>query len=66
MRQLPSMHAVLNVVEDMLLESCQKESDRADLLRKLYRPVEGETPAGFTRAEQQASLDGFMGAFEDA
>lgn len=64
LRMLPSMHAVLNVVELMLLETCEKASDREDMIRRLYRPIDDEVPAGFSAAEQRASVEGFLGAFD--
>lgn len=66
LRQLPTMHALLNVVEQMLLDGCEKESDRQEMIRRLYRPTsDDEVPAGFSVQEQRATMDGFLGAFGD-
>lgn len=61
LRQLPDMHAILDVVEVILLDSAHTREDRDRLNTTLYRPsLEDDTPPpGFEVAEQQASFAAF-------
>lgn len=64
--QLPSMHAILDVVEDMLKEGCNKKEEWERLERQLYRPDPlrpGEAPPGFSDEELEASFAEFEAAF---
>lgn len=59
LRQLPDLHALLDLVEAMALESMTAE-DRGKFHFQLYRPDPSEKPVGFEEEEQ---LDAFA-AFE--
>lgn len=63
LRQLPDMHAVLDVVEVLLTEAMTRE-ELSTYYRDMYAdntPVSATSsaPAGFTREEQKASFDAF-------
>lgn len=62
--QLPSMHALLNVVEVMILDNCPTREARDDLIRMLYRPTDDEDPKGFTLEEQRNATEAFLGMFK--
>lgn len=56
------MHAILNVVELLILEGCKDQKERDEIIRQLYRPTnDDERPAGFSPEEQRASMDAFFG-----
>lgn len=59
---LPDMHAVLDVVEDILSEN-RPEKDLVSLHMTLYRPEPGEQV--FDVAETDPSFDAFMEAVGD-
>lgn len=70
---LPSLHALLNVTEHIMLEACEKPRDRDHQLHLLYRPdpadvrrINGKTqlavPSGFSKEEQASSFDAFAAA----
>jgi hypothetical protein len=61
LRQLPDLHALLDVVEQMLVEG-KDEAGLAKLNNNLYAPAIDETPTGFDAAD---TLDAF-GAFSAA
>jgi hypothetical protein len=62
LRQLPTVHSLLDVVELMLTEGCKDEAERAKLNRDLYMPPLGTPvadtapPPGFSAAEEMASF----------
>lgn len=60
--RLSSMHVILDVVEDMLRESCSKPEDWERLQMQLYAPSKGEEVEGWSGAEQVAAFDSFMSA----
>lgn len=74
---LPSMHALLDVTESMVLEAAENKRGRERILDQLYSPsIAGARlngsgykprPAGFSVAEQQAAFDNFarMAAIPD-
>lgn len=60
---LPSMHVVLDIVEDMLRESCKDEAEWTRLEMQLYTPDKDDLNAeGWAAEDQLASFNAFMGA----
>jgi hypothetical protein len=60
---LPSMHVILNVVEDMLHESCKDEAEWTRITMQLYTPDKHDPEAeGWLAEDQLASFTAFMGA----
>ena len=62
LRQLRSMHTLLDMVETMILEGLQTEEDRAKYWRKVYTPPVGAMgkrktpPPGFSPEEEMAGF----------
>lgn len=62
LRQLRSMHTLLDMVETMILEGLQNEEERAKYWRKVYTPPVGAMgkrktpPPGFDAADEMASF----------
>ncbi len=58
LRQLPDLHAFLDVTEMLLTESMDKKQiDQFNM--RMYRPEPGRKPEGFSREEQLSSFDAF-------
>jgi hypothetical protein len=61
--ELPSMHVILDTVEQMLRESCQDPIEWERLQTQLYMPDRDDPEqAGWGEQEQLESFDAFMGA----
>ena len=62
LRQLRSMHTLLDMVETMILEGMQSEEDRAKYWRKVYTPPVGAMgrrrtpPPGWDAESEMASF----------
>lgn len=39
MRQLPTMYALCDVVEALILEGCKDQKERDDYMRRMYTPL---------------------------
>lgn len=60
---LPSMHVILDVVEDMLRESCKDEAEWVRISMQLYTPDKRDKDAEGWRAEDQLkAFSAFTGA----
>lgn len=57
LRQLPSMHALLDVTEMLLMEGCKDQAERDKLRNQLYRPGPGEPAEGFDADEEMSLFD---------
>lgn len=67
LRQLPDLHAVLDIAENVILEG--KANEGGDALQRYlfqtYKPEIGEKPQGFDDEDQLAAFDAFGGALGD-
>lgn len=67
LRQLPDLHAVLDIAENVILEG--KANEGGDALQRYlfqtYKPEMGETPRGFEEEDQLSAFDAFGGALGD-
>lgn len=63
LNDLPDMHAVIDVVEALVIEG--KANEGGDAVQRfffdLYKPEAGEKPAGFDEDDQMAAFDAFAG-----
>lgn len=73
MTDMRSMHVLLDVTEQAVLESMEKEQERKKFLDQLYAPEVAEAkklngdgykprPSGFDDDDVEASFDAFMAA----
>lgn len=66
LRQLPSMHTLLDVVEAMILEGMQSEEDRDKYYRRVYTPPVGSMkrgrtpPPGWGRDDELDAFDALL------
>lgn len=62
LRQLPSLHAALDVIEQMATENAD-EKHLDSLYASLYRPDPHDQQEGFDAGEMEDSFDAFLSAF---
>lgn len=62
LRQLPTIYALLDAVEAMILDGMGKEEEREAYFRRMYTPpvgsmAKGRTPKGFSAEEEMAAFE---------
>lgn len=67
LRQLPDIHALLDITENVIMEG--KANEGGDALERwlfqTYKPEVGQKPQGFEEEDQLAAFDAFGGALGD-
>ncbi|WNM68781.1 hypothetical protein SEA_SOOS_51 [Gordonia phage Soos] len=65
LRQLPTLYALIDVTEVMILEGMEKDEDRERYWLRTYTPppgttTSGELPRGWSRDDEMAAFDSLM------
>ena len=66
LRDLPDMYALIDVTEQMLLESFKEERDRERYWITTYKPIKGqsmakdELPPGWSAEDEMADFDALL------